>query len=152
MTTLLLARHGETDWNRERRWQGHADQPLNEAGRTQARELAETLADRSIDAIYASDLIRAHETARIIAERLGLPVATNELLREVDVGDWAELSDRARILRRSSAAEAAGSAAGDRGAADVVRLERARASTLDVANCEVVELHFSGDRLTPVIG
>jgi broad specificity phosphatase PhoE len=42
---ILLARHGETDWNSERRWQGHADQPLNDAGREQARELAQTLAD-----------------------------------------------------------------------------------------------------------
>lgn len=89
MTTILLARHGETDWNSERRWQGHADQPLNDAGRAQARELAESLAGRGIEAIYSSDLLRAHETARIIAERLRLPVEVDAGLREVDVGDWA---------------------------------------------------------------
>jgi broad specificity phosphatase PhoE len=89
VTTLLLARHGETDWNSERRWQGHADQPLNEAGREQARELAESLLRRGIDAVYSSDLLRAHETARIVADRLGLPVAVDAGLREVDVGDWA---------------------------------------------------------------
>jgi broad specificity phosphatase PhoE len=89
VTTLLLARHGETDWNSERRWQGHADQPLNDAGRAQARELAETLAGRSIDAVYASDLSRAHETAEIVASRLGLAVRTDIRLREVDVGDWS---------------------------------------------------------------
>jgi probable phosphoglycerate mutase len=89
VTTILLARHGETDWNSERRWQGHADQPLNEAGREQARELAESLAGRGVDAIYSSDLLRAHETARIVAERLGLFVEVDAGLREVDVGDWA---------------------------------------------------------------
>jgi probable phosphoglycerate mutase len=89
VTTILLARHGETDWNSERRWQGHADQPLNEVGREQARELAETLAGRSIDVVYSSDLVRAHETALIVAERLGLPVEGDAGLREVDVGDWS---------------------------------------------------------------
>jgi 2,3-bisphosphoglycerate-dependent phosphoglycerate mutase len=89
VTTFLLARHGETDWNSERRWQGHADQPLNAVGRAQARELAETLADRAIYVVYASDLVRAHETAVIVADRLGLPVEVDAGLREVDVGDWA---------------------------------------------------------------
>jgi broad specificity phosphatase PhoE len=89
VTTILLARHGETDWNSERRWQGHADRPLNEAGRTQAQELAESLASREIDAVYSSDLLRAHETARIVAERIGLSVEVDSGLREVDVGDWA---------------------------------------------------------------
>ena len=89
MTTILLARHGETDWNSERRWQGHANQPLNKAGRAQAQELAASLAETGIDAVYSSDLLRAHETARIVADRLGLPVEVDAGLREVDVGDWA---------------------------------------------------------------
>jgi probable phosphoglycerate mutase len=89
VTTILLARHGETDWNSERRWQGHADRPLNEVGREQARELAETLTDRAIDVVYSSDLLRAHETALIVGERLGLPVSVDAGLREVDVGDWS---------------------------------------------------------------
>jgi probable phosphoglycerate mutase len=89
VTTILLARHGETDWNSERRWQGHADRPLNDAGREQARELAETLADRAIDVVYSSDLARAHETALIVADRLGLRVGVDPGLREVDVGDWS---------------------------------------------------------------
>jgi probable phosphoglycerate mutase len=89
VTTILLARHGETDWNSERRWQGHADRALNEVGREQARELAETLTDRAIDVVYSSDLLRAHETALIVGERLGLPVEVDAGLREVDVGDWS---------------------------------------------------------------
>jgi probable phosphoglycerate mutase len=51
MATLFLARHGQTDWNLERRWQGHADPPLNEAGRAQSRALAASLAGREIEAI-----------------------------------------------------------------------------------------------------
>jgi probable phosphoglycerate mutase len=89
VTTILLARHGETDWNSERRWQGHADRPLNEVGREQARELAEKLTERAIDVVYSSDLLRAHETALIVGERLGLPVSVDAGLREVDVGDWS---------------------------------------------------------------
>lgn len=92
MTTILLARHGETDWNRQSRWQGHADPPLNEFGREQARELAERLASEPISAVYSSDLRRAHETARIVAERLGLDVTAVPDLREVDVGEWSGLS------------------------------------------------------------
>jgi broad specificity phosphatase PhoE len=91
MTTLLLTRHGETAWNSEHRWQGHADEPLNEVGRSQARALAPTLAGLGITAVYASDLARARETAELLAEPLGLPVITHTGLREVDVGSWSGL-------------------------------------------------------------
>lgn len=93
MAVLLLARHGETDWNAAQRWQGHADVPLNPRGLTQARELAETLLDIPLDAIYASDLSRAHETARIVGEAKGLAVTTMTALREVDVGSWSGLTN-----------------------------------------------------------
>src|SRR5690348_1398191 len=92
MTWLLLARHGETDWNREGRWQGHADVALNDRGREQARELATQLVNEPIDAIVSSDLRRAHETALIIAEVKRLPVATDAGLREIDVGSWSGLT------------------------------------------------------------
>ena len=77
VTTLLLARHGETDWNREGRWQGWADPPLNETGRAQARALAEQLRDTPFDAVYSSDLRRAHETAEIVAEPHSVPVVAD---------------------------------------------------------------------------
>jgi probable phosphoglycerate mutase len=86
VTTLLLVRHGETDWNAERRFQGHADIPLNARGREQAATLAEDLADERVDVIYASDLSRARVTAEIVGARLGLPVVTDADLREIDVG------------------------------------------------------------------
>jgi broad specificity phosphatase PhoE len=92
MTLLLLARHGETDWNREGRWQGHANVSLNERGREQARTLAQRLADVPIDIIYASDLARAHETALIVAEQKRMPVTTDAGLREIDVGRWSGLT------------------------------------------------------------
>jgi probable phosphoglycerate mutase len=98
-TTILLARHGETDWNRERRVQGHADEPLNDAGRAQARELAAVLAQEVFDAIYASDLSRAHETARIVAEHHGLAVTAVPDLRERHFGSW-EGHTEIEILQR----------------------------------------------------
>lgn len=85
-------RHGETDWNRERRWQGHTDRPLNEEGRAQADALADRLADEPIAAVYSSDLLRAHETARVVAGRKGLDVTALHDLREVDVGSWEGLT------------------------------------------------------------
>ena len=91
-TTLVLVRHGETDWNRENRFQGHTDVPLNEAGREQARALAQDLELGSVDAIYSSPLIRAHETALILAERYDLPVGGIDALMEVDVGSWSGLT------------------------------------------------------------
>ena len=92
MTTLLLTRHGETDWNRELRFQGHADPPLNALGRRQAEELADRLATERLAAIYSSDLRRAHETARIVGRRLGLDVTVVPRLREIDVGSWSGLT------------------------------------------------------------
>ena len=92
MTELLLVRHGETDWNRERRFQGHADRPLNEKGREQAHAWAAELAGEQIDAVYTSDLARARETAQIVAARLNAEVVALPELREIDVGDWEGLS------------------------------------------------------------
>lgn len=92
MTTILLVRHGETDWNQERRWQGHADRPLNDVGRAQAEELADELASREIAAVYSSDLARARQTAELVAGRHGLDVTLDSALREVDVGEWSGLS------------------------------------------------------------
>lgn len=82
MTTLLLVRHGETDWNAARRIQGSTDIPLNDTGRAQARATATGLAERMAEQyggvrpiVVSSDLSRAHETAQIIAAELGTDVA-----------------------------------------------------------------------------
>ena len=85
---LLLVRHGESIWNAEGRWQGSADPPLSDAGRAQAAQLAELLRDENIDAVVTSDLVRAAETAEIVARALGVPAVVVEArLRERDVGE-----------------------------------------------------------------
>ena len=92
MTTLLLARHGESDWNLAKRWQGFADRPLTGRGRQQAEELADRLEGTELDAVYSSDLQRARDTAEVVASRRGLTVSTTPDLREVDVGEWSGLT------------------------------------------------------------
>jgi broad specificity phosphatase PhoE len=99
LTTILLARHGESDWNRAGRWQGHTDRPLTDRGREQARALAERLEETELDAVYSSDLERARETAEIVAATRGLGVTTEPELREVDVGSWSGLT-RAEAKQR----------------------------------------------------
>jgi len=108
VTTLLLVRHGETDWNADGRLQGHTDRPLSEFGRLQAQRLAEELEGEQLEAIYSSDLARARETAEIVSERLGLPVELNPDLREKDWGNWEGLiaveRDRVEFVGESTEA------------------------------------------------
>jgi len=92
MTTLLLARHGETDWNRELRIQGSSDIALNALGREQAAALAAELADVPLDAIYSSDLGRARETAEAVAATHQLAVRLDPRLRERAFGNWEGLT------------------------------------------------------------
>jgi broad specificity phosphatase PhoE len=92
VTTIFLARHGESDWNVEKRFQGHSDRPLTERGREQAHALADLVGTEKIDAIYTSPLSRARETAEIVAARAGLEAVALPELREVDTGSWSGLS------------------------------------------------------------
>ena len=82
MLEILLIRHGETDWNAERRLQGHLDIPLNAHGERQAAALGQTLLDEPLDAIIASDLRRAWQTAEAIAAPRGMTVSIDPGLRE----------------------------------------------------------------------
>jgi broad specificity phosphatase PhoE len=91
MTHFCLVRHGQTDWNLEGRYQGQTDIPLNEAGRIEARSLAETLQGMRFGAVYSSDLVRARETADIIAAQVVLPVQIDVRLREINQGVWEGL-------------------------------------------------------------
>ncbi len=86
MTELILIRHGETDWNRELRFQGQVDVPLNEAGRVQARRVADRLGSEPIDHLYSSDLLRTRQTARPLATRSGRLVTELAGLREQNFG------------------------------------------------------------------
>jgi broad specificity phosphatase PhoE len=90
-TRLLVARHGQSEWNAAGRWQGQADPPLSEFGQLQAAEAALHLG--IFDAIWASDLQRAALTAAIIAEIIGIgPIQIDKRLRETDVGPWEGLT------------------------------------------------------------
>lgn len=90
-TTLLLARHGQSTWNAERRWQGQADPPLSDLGREQAAQASATVG--SVDLIAASPQIRAFETATIISEAIGIgPVRAVDDLRERSAGAWSGLT------------------------------------------------------------
>lgn len=87
-TVVYLVRHGETPGNRIRRYQPY-DTPLSDAGRTQARLVAERLAAAGpFAALYASDLARTMETAAAISARLGIDPIPDRRLRELDTGDW----------------------------------------------------------------
>jgi probable phosphoglycerate mutase len=99
VTTILLARHGETDWNREGRFQGHADPPLNATGRAQAAQLSNRLDGVALAAVYSSPLKRALETAGVVASAHGLEPVALDALREVDVGSWQGLT-RAEVESR----------------------------------------------------
>jgi broad specificity phosphatase PhoE len=178
VTTILLARHGETDWNREGRWQGWADPPLNDTGRKQARALAEELRGTPFDAVYASDLRRARETAEIVAAPHGVPVVVDPELREIDIGAWSGLT-RAEIDERFPNGERPDGETREqhfaRVRAAVLRIARANAGRRvlvvthggtvraihdlvseepyhPVANCAVLEVHFRDDRLVAPIG
>jgi broad specificity phosphatase PhoE len=89
--TIYLIRHGETEWNREGRWQGQRDVPLSAAGQQQALRLARRLAEDGVhfDALYSSDLSRAWETALAIGGALGLRPSAAPALREIDLGLWS---------------------------------------------------------------
>jgi broad specificity phosphatase PhoE len=173
VVTILLARHGETQWNLERRWQGWADPPLNETGRDQARALAAQLRDTPFDAVYTSDLKRAHETAEIVAAPHGVPVVADPALREIDVGSFSGLT-HTEVLERFGGERTDGETREQhqtRVLAAVERIARlhpgqrilivTHGGTMralrshvsgepehPVENCGVLELHFRDDRLT----
>ena len=177
-TTILLARHGETDWNREGRWQGWADPPLNATGRAQARTLAAELRATPFDAVYSSDLRRASETAEIVAAPDGVPVVLDPDLREIDIGSWsgltrAEIGERfpdgsrpdgetheqqARRVRTAVVRIARGHpggrvlVVGHGGTIRSIHDLISEAPYHPIENCGVLEVHFRDERLRAAIG
>ncbi len=115
MTELVLIRHGETDWNAERRIQGHLDIPLNHAGLAQAEAIGERFRGTDIDVLVSSDLGRAMQTVAPISEGSKLPVLSEARLRERNLGvlqgktveEAQELAPEAFEVFRSRAADAA---------------------------------------------
>ncbi|PMQ02029.1 MAG: phosphoglycerate mutase [Dictyoglomus sp. NZ13-RE01] len=92
MMEIFLIRHGETDWNREGRYQGRTDVPLNERGKRQAQVLAEFLYQEGISLIFSSSLKRAIETAKPLAEKLNLDIKIRDNWIEYDFGEWEGLT------------------------------------------------------------
>lgn len=86
---IIIIRHGETDYNKDRRIQGWLDIPLNEVGHKQAKQASLLVAKHKIDALYSSDLARAHQTALHIATAIKLEVKLAPQLRERDMGIFA---------------------------------------------------------------
>jgi probable phosphoglycerate mutase len=89
---VYLARHGQTAYNLEGRFQGQRPVPLDATGRDQAAELAERAAGHGFRALWSSPLLRAHETAQIVAERIDLSAREDPRLMETDAGDWTDRS------------------------------------------------------------
>ena len=89
---IALARHGETPYNAEHRFQGHLPVPLTERGREQAHELARVAAQREWSALICSPLARARETAEIVAAAIGLQPVDDARFAETDCGDWTDRS------------------------------------------------------------
>lgn len=98
---LILVRHGETDWNMQRRFQGQLDIPLNSKGQWQARQAAQALVGQPIDTLFSSDLLRAQATAKSIADACGCVVQTDSRLREKGFGAWEGLT-YAEIMERDA--------------------------------------------------
>ena len=145
---LLLVRHAETAWNRERRYQGRTDTPLSEAGLVQAEQAARAMTASGLKAVYSSPLRRARETAAAIAKPHGLDVRVTEAFGEIHFGRWEGLTlEEARALDPAfydkwlSAPDAlvppGGEALADMRARALAGLESMRAEHADVTICLV---------------
>ena len=91
---IILVRHGQTKWNSEGRVQGRTDITLNARGMAQAEAVGEWLSGRKLDAVYASPLMRAHDTAKAIADRQGVCVKLLGEMIEIDFGLWEGKTSR----------------------------------------------------------
>jgi len=92
MAKMYLIRHGQTEWNLLGRYQGWSDVSLSDIGRQQAEYLATNFPAEKLAAVYSSDLNRAAETARAVAEKLGCPLQLEKAFRELDFGKWEGLT------------------------------------------------------------
>jgi len=144
MTLLYCVRHGETDWNRQRRWQGHTDQPLNAEGRSHAEAAAEALAGVPFASVVSSDLRRSLDTAAPLAARLGLAVQSEPGLREVDVGSWAGLTREQAFAADPDAARR--HAAGETGWTDGETYEQMMTRAATAARA-IADAHEADDRV-----
>lgn len=99
---LFLIRHGETDWNRDKRFQGRTDIPLNETGRSQAEQLCSVMTSLKIEYVVSSSLIRAYETALIAIKDIKLPIQKDDRLQETHIGEAEGLTYEEIVQKFSS--------------------------------------------------
>src|SRR3712207_163192 len=92
MTTIYLTRHGQTEWNLNKRLQGWKNSPLTKLGISQAKALGERLKDTQIDVIYSSPIERAYKTAEIIKGNKDIEIIKHDGLKEFNYGDWEGLT------------------------------------------------------------
>ncbi len=153
---VIVLRHGETEHNAARIWQGHLDTSLSERGQRQADAVGPAIAALSPTAIVSSDLARARLTAQSVGRACGIPVQLDPRLREIDVGAWQGLSasqvgegwpdvqaalDRGEDVRRGDSGETLAEVAGRVGAALTEQL-----ATLGAGQCLVVSTHGASGR------
>jgi len=94
MQKYILVRHGQTEWNKEGKYTGQSDIPLNKTGREQAKAASDDILAMEPDIIFSSDLQRAEETARLIrAKKISIPLITDQRLREIHQGEWEGLHE-----------------------------------------------------------
>lgn len=99
MTRIGFIRHGMTNWNREKRAQGHSDIPLDEIGLQEAEKLAERIGEENWDLIYSSDLLRAQQTAEAIGKRNDIPIYLETRLRERSGGQIEGTTEEERLVK-----------------------------------------------------
>jgi broad specificity phosphatase PhoE len=152
---LLIIRHGESEWNVEKRWQGWLDAPLTARGHQQARDRADALAESGFvpEVVHCSDLGRAQKTADIIADALGVGTQPHHGLRERSGGDWEgftadEIDERwpgRRVAWRRG--EITTMPGGEDDAAVLARVDEALASALESGTPALVITHHGVLRL-----
>jgi alpha-ribazole phosphatase/probable phosphoglycerate mutase len=150
-TRIVLVRHGETEWNRRRRVQGHTDVPLNDEGRRQAHALAAELDGEEVDAVYSSDLSRARETAEILSTARAVPVVSLPELREKHFGTWEGLTDR-EVLERFPDAHATGWGDGESSDEMAERIVRVVERIVEAHEGELVLVVTHGGPMRAILG
>jgi len=149
--TLVIWRHGQTDWNIENRFQGHSDIPLNQTGHFQATHAARILAGMSPVKIVASDLIRTQETAAKLSEIVGMPIETDPRLRETNGGNWEgrtgeenRANDSARFIGWISGDDGPAGETGERRSEVAARAKEAAYAAISASTGTIVLVTHGG--------
>jgi probable phosphoglycerate mutase len=157
--TIILWRHGQTDWNVANKFQGHTDIPLNSVGEYQVKHAARLVVDMKPTAIISSDLSRAHNTAKALADLNGLPIHVDARLRETNCGKWEGLTgeeiraiDHANLIEWSLGGDNPAGGTGDRRSEVGARAKAAIEDFLQGKDGETLIVATHGGTARTVIG